>query len=97
MRRLLGSPDLMNCLVNQDASGSTSNNVSVNNENNEMSVLFRPNQCLNVNMRSEPLLRPVAEQVHAPLFHARRFSGWGRSKAKRRWVTLTTLSIIFWP
>ncbi|XP_049416170.1 G2/M phase-specific E3 ubiquitin-protein ligase-like isoform X4 [Epinephelus fuscoguttatus] len=46
-----------------------------------MSVLFRPNQCLNVNMRSEPLLGPVAEQT--PLFHARRFSCWGR-KAKRR-------------
>lgn len=33
LRRLLGSPDLIKCLVNQDASGSTSSNVSVNNEN----------------------------------------------------------------
>ncbi|XP_041644921.1 uncharacterized protein LOC121510767 [Cheilinus undulatus] len=37
-------------------------------------------------MRSEPLLGPVAEQT--PLFQARRFSGWGRSKGKRRTLLL---------
>ncbi|XP_053190794.1 uncharacterized protein LOC128374565 [Scomber japonicus] len=82
LRRLLGSPELINCLVNQEASGNTRN--PVNNENNEISVLFRPNQCVNVNMGSNNPPPPVAQQVQTPRFQARRFSNWGGPKGKRR-------------
>lgn len=88
LRRLLGSPELLNSLVNQEASGNTIN--PVNNDNNEISVLFRPNQCLNVNMSNNP--QPsAAQQARAPRFEARRFSNWGGPKSKRRWVTFILL------
>lgn len=95
LRRLLGSPELVNCLVNQEASGNTRN--PVNNDTNEISVLFRPNQCLNVNMSSDNPQPSVARQVQTPRYEARRFSNWGGPKSKRRWVTFILIFIYYPP
>lgn len=56
--RILGSPELINCLVNQEASGNRGNSV-----NTEISALFRPNQCLNVTMGRDTPQPSTSQQV----------------------------------
>lgn len=91
LQRLLGSPELLSSLVNQEASGNRIN--PVNNNINEISLLFRPNQCLNVNM-SNNLQPSMAQQVQTPRFKAWRFSNWSGPKSNKRWVTFVFIIII---